>query len=114
MVNDKPSFIKNKIEELRLLRCPWRCIGLFVVGASFRREAKYEPTGRAKRRIHGVPRNEQPNATREKAGNYGVFQDTKSASIFFTYTCVYTGTYFRTRYLFLNSFEIHSSFLKPP
>ena len=30
------------------------CVGSFTV-ASFRRDAKYEPTGRAQRRIHGVP-----------------------------------------------------------
>ena len=30
------------------------CVGSFTV-ASFRRDAKYEPTGRAERRIHGVP-----------------------------------------------------------
>jgi hypothetical protein len=76
--------------------------------------AEYEPTGRAKRRIHGVPKNGQPNVTREKAGNCGVFQDTQSVSIFFKYTCIYTGTYFHHKYLLLNSFEIYQSLSKSP
>jgi len=47
------------------------------LAASFRREAKYEPTGRAKRRIHGVPRKELPNAVRAMMLNYGVFNQAK-------------------------------------
>ena len=37
------------------------CVGSFTV-ASFRRDAKYEPTGRAERRIHGVPGKELTDA----------------------------------------------------
>jgi hypothetical protein len=42
-------------------------------GCSRRREAGVKATGRAKRRIYGVPENELPDTEREKASNYGVF-----------------------------------------
>jgi len=52
--------------------CLWRCIKWFVLGASFRRDAKYEPTGRAKRRFHGEPSKELLDAVLDTFSNYGV------------------------------------------
>jgi hypothetical protein len=45
-------------------------------------EAKYEPTGRAKRGIHGVPEKELPGAVREALSNNGVLKSAKAACFF--------------------------------
>jgi hypothetical protein len=47
-------------------------------------EAKYEPTGRAKRGIHGVPEKELPDAVREALSNNGVLKSAKAAYFFGT------------------------------
>jgi hypothetical protein len=47
-------------------------------------EAKYEPTGRAKRGIHGVPEKESLDAVRETLSNNGVLKSTKAACFFGT------------------------------
>jgi hypothetical protein len=51
--------------------------------------AKYEPTGRAKRCIHGVPEKESLDAVREALSNNGVLKSAKAAYFFW---CIYIDT----------------------